>query len=75
MRFVLASLIVMSGIALSGHAMAQQSAIAKYCKADVQRLCAGVQPGGKRILQCLQQHKNEMSVGCAKALKEMKSNR
>ncbi|MCC3244222.1 cysteine rich repeat-containing protein [Methylocystis sp. WRRC1] len=39
-----------------------------YCKADVERLCAGIEPGGGRLPQCLKGHKEEMSVDCAQAL-------
>lgn len=45
----------------------------QYCKADVQRLCKGVEPGKGRLLQCLKSHENSLSVGCAKELKAMKS--
>jgi hypothetical protein len=44
-----------------------------YCKADVQRLCAGVQPGGHRIINCLKAHQDEVTVGCAKELKALKA--
>lgn len=44
-----------------------------YCKADAQRLCVGIEPGGGRIVKCLKAHQNEMSVGCAKALMKLKS--
>ncbi|WP_424362630.1 cysteine rich repeat-containing protein [Methylocystis parvus] len=44
-------------------------AVLTYCKDDVERLCAGVQPGGGRILQCLKSRKAEMSVGCARAFR------
>jgi Cysteine rich repeat len=44
-----------------------------YCKADARRLCAGVQPGGGRLAQCLKAHENEVSIGCAKELKKLKS--
>ena len=44
-----------------------------YCKADVRRLCAGIQPGGGRLAQCLKAHENEVSIGCAKELKNVKS--
>src|SRR4029079_1555802 len=44
-----------------------------YCKSDVARLCPGIAPGGGKLLGCLKEHENEISVGCAKALKAMKT--
>ena len=38
------------------------------CAADVQKLCAGVQPGGGRVLACLKQHKDQVSDGCKQAV-------
>jgi hypothetical protein len=54
------------------NALAQQAEAMRYCKADVARLCPGVQPGGGRIIACLKAHKEEMSIGCGKALQAMK---
>jgi hypothetical protein len=54
-------------------ALAQQAAAMKYCKADLERLCPGVQPGGGRIIGCLKAHKEEVSIGCGKALQAMKA--
>ena len=54
-------------------AFAQQAAAMKYCKADVERLCPGVLPGGGRIIACLKAHKEEISIGCGKALQAMKA--
>jgi hypothetical protein len=54
-------------------ALAQQAEAMKYCKADVARLCPGVQMGGGRIIACLKEHKMEVSVGCAKFLQAMKA--
>lgn len=34
------------------------------CKADAQKLCEGVQPGGGRVWRCLDEHKSELSPGC-----------
>jgi hypothetical protein len=50
-------------------------ALRTYCKADVERLCAGVQPGGGRIKTCLMEHKEQMSVGCAQALQKMQKSK
>ena len=38
------------------------------CTTDVQSLCAGVKPGGGRVLACLQSHVGELSVGCSTIL-------
>ena len=40
------------------------------CATDVKSLCAGVKPGGGRILACLQSHvaAGELSVGCSTIL-------
>ena len=40
------------------------------CATDIQSLCAGVKPGGGRVLACLQQHvaAGDLSVGCSTIL-------
>jgi hypothetical protein len=53
--------------------LAQQAETIKYCKADVARLCPGVQMGGGRIIACLKAHKMGLSVGCAQGLQKMKA--
>jgi Cysteine rich repeat len=60
-------------VSAESSALAQQAEAMKYCKADVARLCPGVQPGGGRIIGCLKAHKEEMSIGCGKALQAMKA--
>lgn len=49
--------------------------IRTYCLEDIRRLCKGMKPGGGRILNCLRENQNGLSVGCAKALEEMKARR
>lgn len=51
---------------------AEIQALKTYCKADIERLCPNVEPGGGRIKACLMANKNELRVGCAKALQELK---
>ena len=78
--FVRALLVLLLGVVSAG-ALAQsmleqlekeKTALTTYCKADVERLCPGVEPGGGKLKECLIKHKEEMSVGCAKALQELK---
>jgi hypothetical protein len=38
------------------------------CGPDIQALCAGVQPGGGRIIACLKEHKDKVSDVCKKAV-------
>jgi hypothetical protein len=48
---------------------AQAMALARLCRADFDRLCPGVQPGGGRILACLNRHASELTPQCRDALK------
>ena len=47
-------------------------ALRTYCKADIERLCSNVEPGGGKIKECLMAQKEEMTVGCAQALQKLK---
>src|SRR5580692_756787 len=53
----------------SAQAGDQQSlaAIRAACAEDAQKLCAGVQPGGGRIVACLKEHKDSLSDRCKQA--------
>jgi hypothetical protein len=42
---------------------------------DIQTLCAGVQPGGGRIAQCLKARADQVSQGCKTALAEARAGR
>ncbi len=58
---------------LSHAALAQTAALMKYCKADAERLCPGIEPGGGRIVKCLKAQKMEVSIGCGKAIQHIKA--
>ena len=61
-------------LAVSGlTAQAQEQEGFAYCKADLQRLCQGIQPGGGQLMQCLKAHENDLTVGCAKELQSLKA--
>ncbi len=72
MKRTLLAMAAAAGVLLTQNAFAQQGDIAKYCKPDIERLCAGIQPGGGRLLQCLKAHPKEISVGCGQALQKLK---
>jgi Cysteine rich repeat len=38
------------------------------CKADVDKLCSGMQPGGGRIVGCLKQNEAKVSAPCKDAM-------
>jgi hypothetical protein len=43
------------------------AALRAACADDAQKLCAGVQPGGGRIVACLKEHKDSLSDRCKQA--------
>ena len=47
-------------------------ALRTYCRADIERLCPNVEPGGGQIKACLMAQKEQISVGCAQALEKLK---
>lgn len=38
------------------------------CKADLRALCTGIEPGGGRLIQCLEEHKDKLSPDCSAAM-------
>jgi Cysteine rich repeat len=48
-------------------------ALMQMCRADYDRLCPGVVPGGGRVLACLQTHTSELGASCAQALPRAQS--
>jgi hypothetical protein len=67
---VIGLLTVTAGVELAAQQLtdAQRSAIKSACRADYQRVCADVPPGTKDSLQCLVQHREQVSSGCRDAL-------
>ncbi len=53
---------------MSGDMRSQFTALMQVCRADYARLCSGVQPGGGRILACLETQANALSPACAQAM-------
>lgn len=68
-------------VALAGAASAQEMSrqqmreVRAACEADVRRLCGGIQPGGGKLLQCLQQNASSVSQTCTAKLMEIQAAR
>ena len=50
----------------------KQAAVAlrDACGDDYRRLCAGVRPGGGRVLRCFEDHATDLSPRCSASLEE-----
>jgi len=71
----LALLLASATPALAQNMRAEMQMLRGACAADVQRLCPNVQPGEGRIKACLTANKDQMTVGCAKALMKAKQSK
>jgi Cysteine rich repeat len=65
-----AYLLVMAALFITSAAQAEEKEKHEACRADVQKLCKGVQPGGGRIAACLKQHESELAPGCRERMAE-----
>jgi hypothetical protein len=72
MSGVLATL-VSTAFAAEGAQGMQQGMQQGACKADAQKLCADVQPGEGRLLECLKTHQADLSPGCAGNMKKVQA--
>jgi len=46
----------------------QRGAMREACKADFEKFCSGVSPGGGRIAECLNKQHDSLSEACKTAL-------
>lgn len=67
MRCLIPLLVVCAAATESALAQDPLAAIRAACADDAQKLCAGVQPGGGRIVACLKAHKDSLSDRCKQA--------
>jgi hypothetical protein len=68
MMMLRAGMIAVMLSVLSTAALAQTAAERAACSADVKTFCAGLMPGGGRLLNCLADHKDKISPTCAKVV-------
>jgi hypothetical protein len=59
-------------IGFSGSAFAQTTDPRGACKADYDKYCAGITPGGGRIVACLNKQRDRLSDTCRKVLDSRK---
>ena len=65
---LLAALFVLApGLAVAQSQQPQPN-MRSACEADVQKLCAGVQPGSRRIANCLKANQAKVSQPCKDAI-------
>ncbi|MFX8832873.1 cysteine rich repeat-containing protein, partial [Acinetobacter baumannii] len=70
-------LVAMLLLVVAGQAAAQVTpdqkerarTLARACRADAQKFCQGIDPGGGRLLTCLKGREADLSAGCRDALK------
>lgn len=65
MRVLTALFILFATVAT---AAANAPNVREACKGDVATLCAGIQPGGGRIRECLKANRDKVSQGCKAAI-------
>ena len=70
-RFVVMGVTAVLGLG-AGAFVSSAGAQEKPCMADAARLCPEVQPGGGAQIQCLKEHKDELSPACKKKVMSAK---
>lgn len=63
---------IVVAVAFSGLASAQSSDPRGACKADYDKFCAGIAPGGGRVVACLNDKRDQLSATCKAALDSRK---
>lgn len=59
----------------TAHGAGTHPAVRDACAEDLRTLCSGIEPGGGRLRQCLQEHRDQLSAACQAALARARSNR
>jgi hypothetical protein len=59
--------------ALARSAAPPSAAVRAACAGDVRAYCAGVQPGGGRILRCMNENRGKLSEACRNAIVQAQS--
>lgn len=70
------SLLLLAALLLAGSTASAQTLsreqiaeiVRQACETEFNTICAGIQPGNGRLLQCLRAHPNEVSPNCKNTL-------
>ena len=63
-RFIVLCFVAALIAGTAPNAMAQTAQQRAVCQGDAKKLCAGVAPGGGRVLECLAKQKGSLSEPC-----------
>jgi hypothetical protein len=67
---------VLALVAFSHFALAvDRQAIRRVCENDLRIYCAGIPPGGGRLMQCARAHEAQLSAACRAALTNVEAYR
>lgn len=66
-NLALTALLAAPVVALAANAPSSSPGVRAACKADAEKLCPSVQPGGGRIAACLKQNDAQVSAACKEA--------
>ncbi len=66
-------LVVLSVLLNVSTAQAEDKEKPGACRADLEKLCKGVQSGQGRIARCLAEHKDQLSAGCREKIARAES--
>jgi hypothetical protein len=67
-RFFIAVVACITSFSTAALGQNQRGAMREACKADFEKYCSGVQPGGGRIAECLNMQHDQLSEACKTAL-------
>ena len=67
LRYSVLTALTLGALAIPAHAQ-DRKALRDACVGDAQKLCANVQRGQGRIVQCLKSHEAELSPACRDGL-------
>jgi hypothetical protein len=68
-QLAIAALAALATAPLAAHPEQDLTPVRQACKADIEKYCQGIHPGGGRIRVCLKSNKDRLSEGCLTAIK------